>query len=123
MVDQVTGGDGAPLLADELLKQAAAAYESFVKELADKQAEMNRLNGELKPLMQQLQALAAAPGDHQAEIAAIEQKIAEKTMAIERLSDEIKATNLKFQQLFDVLTQIASQMDKTIQDAARKISR
>jgi chromosome segregation ATPase len=123
MVDQVTSGSGVPSLADEILKQAAAAEQSFRKELSEKQAEIQRLSEELKTLAQELETLTAAPGDHQAEIAAVQRKIAEKTMAIDRLADEIKATNLKLQQFFDVLTQIADQLNKAIRDAAGKISR
>jgi len=123
MVDQVTSNSGTPSPADLLLEQFAATERNFRKELETLQADLTRLSGELKALARELEALQAAPGDHQKEIAEVEKKIAEKSMATDTLTDRIKAGNLTYQAQFDVLSQVLAEMNKIIMNTAQKTGR
>jgi peptidoglycan hydrolase CwlO-like protein len=122
MIDQVTSG-GEPSLADLILEQIAQAEQVFKQEMGNMQAELRRLSGELNALNKELQVLLAEPGDHQKEIAEVEQKMAETKSAIDTLTDSIKARNEKYQAEISLLTAALNELDQIIKDEADKIGR
>jgi peptidoglycan hydrolase CwlO-like protein len=122
MIDQVTSG-GEPSLADLILEQIAQAEQVFKQEMGNMQAELRRLSGELNALNKELQVLLAEPGDHQKEIAEVEQKMAGTKSAIDTLTDSIKARNEKYQAEISLLTAALNELDQIIKDEADKIGR
>jgi peptidoglycan hydrolase CwlO-like protein len=122
MIDQATSG-GEPSLADLILEQIAQAEQVFKQEMGNMQAELSRLSSELNALNKELQVLLAGPGDHQKEIAEVEQKMAETKSTIDTLADSIKARNEKYQAEISLLTAALNELDQIIKDEADKIGR
>jgi predicted nucleic acid-binding Zn-ribbon protein len=122
MADPVTS-DSEPTLADILLQLNERATQSFEQDLTRLEAELSRFNSEIRALSLELEALRAAPGDHQKEIAEIEQKMLDKKQALDAVVGQAQARITTYQTTVDILTTTLSQYDKILEAVADKAGR
>lgn len=118
MIDQVTSGSGEPPSPAMILKQFAQAAQNFETEMESLQDELSRLGGELKAWNEELEALRAAPGDHQTEIADLEQTITLAKSDIVTTTDAIKGGIQQYRTDVDTLSATLAALYKTIKDPA-----
>jgi hypothetical protein len=123
MVDQVTSGGIERSMGDMLLEQVAEAEKNYREELEIMVANLSRLSGELRALVQEPRGDregARRPSERDRRDREKDQRKANGHRHAER---RIKARNLVYDTQMKLLTELLAAWTKIIKNAADKIGR